>query len=304
MIFAFSEIDFLLMGLGYAGHTQRSINRTKYDRNVEYFEAKYYVCPKTCQDLFRDLQSTNIEGPNIGKPKPQHLLMALYYLKVYPTEKNFGGYFHVSEKTAKKWAIIYVQRIQALESLKIKWLWDEEGLVQNQETFILSVDGIHCRICEPRTDPGAKWYSHKHNKAGFSYEIAIAIFHQQVCWVNGPFPCGTNDIGMYKKGLKHKIPAGKKLVADEGYTGESEVITTRNAFDSTEVKRFKGRTKARHETFNGRLKRFNILEDRFRTMGPTTPEGPTREEKHRAVFIACVVLVQYQIDHGRPLFEV
>jgi hypothetical protein len=36
------------------------------------------------------------------------------------------------------------------------------------------------------------------------------------------------------------IPAGKKVIADEGYRGEAQMITTHNRFDSTAVKNSRG----------------------------------------------------------------
>jgi hypothetical protein len=122
--------------------------------------------------------------------------------------------------------------------LQIKWLFDNEGI---DETFILSVDGVHCKIMEPRTDPGAKWYSVKSNGAGLAYELAIAINHNQLCWINGPFPAGTNDMSIFKKadGLRSLMPRGKRVIADEGYVGEPWMLSTRNPLDSTPVKDFK-----------------------------------------------------------------
>lgn len=64
--------------------------------------------------------------------------------------------------------------------------------------------------------------------------------------------------------------------------------------DTRAIKGFKNRAKARHETFNTRLKNFKILDERFR-------HGVT---KHKAVFEACCVIVQYEMDNGHPLFDV
>ena len=37
-------------------------------------------------------------------------------------------------------------------------------------------------------------------------------------------------------------------------------------------------------------------------MGPTSG-GVTREDKHRVVFEACAVILQFQLENGHPLFE-
>ena len=48
---------------------------------------------------------------------------------------------------------------------------------------------------------------------------------------------------------------------------------------------------ARHESFNGRIKVFGILDTRFH-------HGV---QKHKAVFEAACVIVQYDMETGRPL---
>jgi hypothetical protein len=138
-------------------------------------------------------------------------------------------------------------------SLQIVW----RNFAENDVIFIISVDGVHCRINEPRTQPNSQWCSHKSKSAGLAYELAVSIFDGKLVWVNGPFPAGQNDIQMYRKddGLKSKIPAGKRVIADQGYLGEAQ-ITTRNSQDSPAVKAFKRRVKARQETFNSRIKNF------------------------------------------------
>jgi hypothetical protein len=129
--------------------------------------------------------------------------------------------------------------------------------------------------------PSSGWYSKKFNKAGLAYELGIAIYHNQLVWINGPFPAGQNDKKIFNKPV-----------------GNPDKITTRNSFDSDPVKKFKRRVKARHETFNGRLQAFGILNHPFRST------GPTRLEKHKAAFEACCVIVQYEMDNGHPLFKV
>jgi SRSO17 transposase len=155
---------------------------------------------------------------------------------------------------------------------------------------------VHCRINEPRKTPSAGWYSKKYNKAGVSYELGIAIHHNKLVWINGPFPAGTNDITIYRKpnGLMSKIPAGKHVIGDQGYRGEPGTISTRNRFDTPAVKKLKCRTKARHESFNSRIKDFKVLDERFR-------HGL---QKHKACFEACCVIVQYDLDNGRAMFTV
>ena len=85
--------------------------------------------------------------------------------------------------------------------------------------------------------PSSGWYSCKYNKAGLVYELGVSIYHEKICWVNGPFPAGQNDMRIFKKdgGLMSKIPDGKRAAGDEGYVGEPEEVSTRNEFDSEHV---------------------------------------------------------------------
>jgi hypothetical protein len=191
----------------------------------------------------------------------------------------------------------YIRAIQALKEEKIKWIFDGN---KNDEYFILSVDGVHCRIYEPRTQPSSGWYSKKFNKAGLMYELGIAIYHSKIVWINGPFPAGQNDMKVFKKpgGLMSKIPDDCRAIGDEGYRGEPSKVSTRNAFNSQELNDFENRVRARHETANSRLKAFGVLNQVFRG------KGTTRMETHKSAFEACCVIVQYEMDNGSKLFKV
>ena len=47
-----------------------------------------------------------------------------------------------------------------------------EDLQSTDEMFMVSVDGVHCRMHEPRILPSSGWCSKKFNKAGFVGEHA------------------------------------------------------------------------------------------------------------------------------------
>jgi hypothetical protein len=86
---------------------------------------------------------------------------------------------------------------------------------------------------------------------------------------------------------------GKRAIGDGGYTGEPNHIAVRNKLDTPEVMDFKKRARACHETFNERIKAFNVLDTRFRHC----------HTKHKLVFEAVCVLTQYDIENGHPLFD-
>jgi hypothetical protein len=100
-----------------------------------------------------------------------------------------------------------------------------------------------------------------------------------------------------KDSLKKVMPEGKRAIADNGYRGEkTHHIAPPQANDSREVKQFKNRVRARHETFNGRIKVFNILSGTFRVV-------QHKKQKHKTVFEAVCILCQYDLENGHALFE-
>ena len=87
-------------------------------------------------------------------------------------------------------------------------------------------------------------------------------------------------------GLMSKIPDNCRAIGDEGYRGEPSKVTTKNTFNTDEVKAFRNHVRARHETVNSQLKAVVILNQVFRR------KGNTRMEKHKSIFEACCVIVQ------------
>ena len=164
------------------------------------------------------------------------------------------------------------------------------------------MDGTHCPCWEPQhpTLPfDSKFYSNKHKGAGLTYEIGLAIHENRVFWVAGPYPAGHNDKLMFvKSGLQARtVSLGKRLIADSGYAGMDGICLPMSKYDSPAVNMYKRRARARHETFNARLKNFGILKQQFRYR-------IDRMEKHKMVFEAICVIAQIQMDNGSPLLEV
>jgi len=71
-------------------------------------------------------------------------------------------------------------------------------------------------------------------------------------------------------------------------------VLIRNRLDTAIVKRFKRYCRARHENVNARIKAFRVLSGKFRHS----------VKKHRVVFDACVVMVQYDAENGHPFWDV
>ena len=61
----------------------------------------------------------------------------------------------------------------------------------------------------------------------------------------------------------------------------------------------------RHETFNSRMKVFDVLDSRFRHRGHPRDKSVTGSEvKHKWCFDAVLVICQLQMECGYPIFRV
>eukprot|EP00957_Ditylum_brightwellii_P143562 10937391-Ditylum_brightwellii.AAC.1 len=89
------------------------------------------------------------------------------------------------------------------------------------------------------------------------------------------------------------IPEGKRVIGDDGYNGEPNVISTHKEFDSYELSNFKDCVLARHESFNSCFKAFKVLKTKFQ-------HGVSN---HKTVFEAVCAIVLYNLENGdKPLF--
>ena len=155
--------------------------------------------------------------------------MEIYWLHCYPPECVLASRFGVCERTALEWCRYICERIQALKLEKVSatslYLLLEPcvtvlltplqiALPQKfNSTFIMSIDGTHSRILEPKHPARSRnpqFYSHKCNGPAVAYEIAMSLWESKVLWVGGPFPAASHDISMFRQGgLRGLIPVGK-----------------------------------------------------------------------------------------------
>eukprot|EP00957_Ditylum_brightwellii_P071984 5470816-Ditylum_brightwellii.AAC.1 len=59
--------------------------------------------------------------------------------------------------------------------------------------------------------------SHKHKHSACKFEIALALFKQQIAFIRGPHQGGIHDITVFRQGLRHRFFDGKLVIADGGY---------------------------------------------------------------------------------------
>lgn len=279
---------------------------------MERFRSHFGVGPKAIVKLLNDLEIKHHKRNEYV----EHVMMALCWLKLYETEHVLAGRWQRGEEFCRETIKKYVSDIQQLKKTKICFP-DCHPL----RIYLGSIDTVHFEVNEFRTDPNSKWYSHKHNGAGLSYEIFVDLCDNKVIWTAGPKPASTHDVTFFrggkvvskskkkneaqwdKKSLYFKIlkiPKGKKLIGDSAYQGEPEKISTSMEEQQSTTKEFFARAKSRQETLHSRMKFFKILDGRFR-------HGKGSEEKmkyHKTCFEAVLILVQYGLENVHPLFEI
>jgi hypothetical protein len=229
-------------------------------------------------------------------------LVAHFFLWTYP--KNAGLIalrFRICESYSQGEPLwTWIRKIAALKALKI--VWDPRLNSSESERYVVTVDGTDFRTWErkhPTLNQDRKQCSKKFNHGAVKYEIAVSVYTNKAVWINGPFRGGMHDLTMLREGnLINLIADGKKAIADRGYISgvpeEKAKLSLPNEFDPKILNNFKSRARLRHETFNGRLKFFASLSETFR-------HG---FDKHKFVFEAIAVTVQYQMENGSPLYVV
>lgn len=276
------EDVFLAVGLHIAGFGPKKFARRT---QLRRFKDVYGVLPVVVQAIWYDLKKVVPDNA-----KMDHLFWALYFLRRYPTEGDFAGRLNKDPKTLQKWVWTMIFGIQELKAEKIIFPKEEPGLM----IFLISVDGTDCRIEEPRPF-SRSWFSQKFKGPAVKYEIGLSVLTGDCVWINGPFKGSKNDVTIFREGLIHRIPDGFYVIADKGYRGEPGKVSHPNRLDDDEVREFKKRVRARHETFNARLKAFEVLNQRFR-------HKPVMH-LHKACFEAAAVIIQYSMELGSPLFD-
>ena len=304
----------LLMALRLLKWPEKRLEKTGVPDKLRHFRLVYGVHLDSFMEAAEDLDTSPDEEIRALLPygvQMPYMLMACHWLKNYIVEAKMRDTFDFSEPTIRKYCHLYSRCLQLQKQYKVRqggrYCQLAESLTvprkiifeYGRENFILTVDGTHCPTHEPRNAPSALWYSHKFKGPGVAYEIAVSIRDSRIMWTNGPYPAGTNDKKIFNMGLVDEIPDGKAGIADNGYKRQPKLSLV-NKQDSEEVAKFKDRALGRHETVNNKLKSFAILSHKFRHLGT----GDEVLERHKVVFEAVAVLVQYDMENASPMYDV
>ena len=184
-----TDADLLFTGLSFVGFDRARQAQSGQARNFERFSAHFGWEPKVINFLFTDLVSI------FPKMDLKDGLMTLNWFKGYDTRPVLAGRWDSCEEYIGPKVKEYAKMIQSLKAKKNRF-----GEFDPNEIHIITVDGVHFVTNEFRLDPSGKWYDHKRNCAGLTYEFAMSIRKQQIVSVRGPEPAATADITVFRGG--------------------------------------------------------------------------------------------------------
>ena len=130
-------------------------------------------------------------------------------------------------KTFCIWSWYFVRKIFELQEQVI--VWENRFLGQPQSATggeylpqadcMISVDWTDCPCYEPypfSTD----MYSEKFNGPAIWYKVGICIeTTSYIVWINGPFPSGTSEKGIFDSELAKRLEDWEMVEADSGLRG-------------------------------------------------------------------------------------
>ncbi len=66
--------------------------------------------------------------------------------------------------------------------------------------FVITVDGVHCRVHEPKHPTKSKdkrYYSHKFKQSALNYELGVFVFDDALVSLNGSSKASQHDISIF-----------------------------------------------------------------------------------------------------------
>ncbi|CAJ1945440.1 unnamed protein product [Cylindrotheca closterium] len=232
----------------------------------------------------------------------QKILTACHYLWARPknneilaTTCGYNCKRHVEGENLWK----YVKALAKIKDQVIVWPETKYNNPRGQK-ILGTIDGVDFKTREKSTDQFnqcPKQFTYKHHHCGVKYELIVDAYTAKIVSINGPFRGGMSDKEIYQNKVKDRIPDGKFLVADRGYTnnkvpGWNDKFAFPSHTDSKWLANTKSRLRCRHEAVNGKLVQFAVLHKEF-----THPH-----DKHVFAFEAVCVLVQLSMNFGHPIW--
>ena len=112
MVVIISPDQMLRQGLRLVGFNTERIQNVLLDANLERFRAHYGSNPIVYAVIWEDLHHSTFPDARIDdKADLASYLMAIFFLKCYPSEVQLAGTFRVCERTVRKWCWYYAGKI-------------------------------------------------------------------------------------------------------------------------------------------------------------------------------------------------
>jgi hypothetical protein len=227
----------------------------------------------------------------------KHLLWGLLFLKIYSTEEAhcaIVGHPTKKEFREKSWHIV-----EMIAGLKETIILLDNRLINSPKNVgrlnhsLLTLDCTDCMINEPYPFH-PKWRSIKFSGPGVKYEVAIAIYSNNICWANGPFPGSVNESRIFHERLGMELPHYEPVEVDSGPGGDNRLMKP-DAGMGFGQRKAKSVYRGRQETIFSRLKQFKVLDSHFRH---SDSDVEVMLYKHQSCFDAVVVVTQMKLMFG------
>jgi hypothetical protein len=227
----------------------------------------------------------------------KHLLWGLIFLKVYSIEEvhcALVGHPTKKDFRQKSWHIVEMiaglkETIILLDNRFINSPTRQGRLIAS----LLTLDCTDCMINEPYPFH-SMWSSVKFRGPGVKYEVAIAIYSNNICWGNGPFPASSNESRIFHERLGTELPVDEPVEVDSGPGGDDRLMKP-GAGEGFQQRKAKSVYRGRQETIFSRLKQFKVLDSHFRH---TDSDKEVMLYKHQSCFDAVLVITQMKLMFG------
>ena len=121
MVKQLEELVMLTLCLNFLGFNPFRTQNHSANTNKLHFERGFGASAKACCALFQDIQVVDLGIAAITKPKVSHFLLAIHWLRRYPTEGAHAGLSGLDEDTVRKWVWRYCTAIQTLKTHKVSF---------------------------------------------------------------------------------------------------------------------------------------------------------------------------------------
>jgi len=300
MILTASEIE--KHGLAFAG-VERGRKGAK--RLREDFHAHYGSSPVVLADQWHDvchLQELPLTKSEKSLKGLKRFFMAHFWLWAKPKNAAiFSSHFKICEDyCCGKPFWLWIERLALIAANVITF--DPQLLAADADVMGFSIDGVDFGVWEMQHEHfphDRKSMSHKLKRSALKYLFLLSVAFPKCLQILGPFKGGVGDNTILKdSGILEKLKEAKKACnVDRGFHLKDKeleaVLCFPDYMDENFLHQFKSRVRLRGETFNSRLKFFRTLSEVFEY----------GEDKHELVIHAVAGIVQYQMDHGSPIFE-